>query len=131
VPAATPVKVTVQREMVVDVDGEGDKVQLASTVPTAVFDDVKPTEPLGAAVAAGGLVISVTVAVQVIVPPGTIVVGAVPQTTPVDVASFTTLEKLAIDPGPRLSGTEPPVPPLVIVIQVFGTLVPVQTEPVT
>ncbi len=31
----------------------------------------------------------------------------------------------------RLSGTEPPVPPLVMVTQVFGTLVPVQTEPIT
>ncbi len=131
-PAATLVKVTGTEhlETVVDVP-EGDNVQIAPTVPTAVLDDVKLTEPLGAAVAAGGLVVSVTVAVQLVAPPGTIVMGG-PQATTVTVLSFTgALLKLAIDPGPRLSGTEPPVPPLVIVTQVFGKLVPVQAEPVT
>jgi hypothetical protein len=129
-PVATPVKVTEQLETVVDVAGEGDKVQLAPTVPIVVFDDVKPTEPLGAAVALGGLVISVTVAVQLVVPPGAIIVGG-PQVTPVDVLSTAGGGVMMLATSARLSGTEPPVPPLVMVTQVFGTLVPVQTDPIT
>ncbi len=85
-PAVRPVKVTMQLETVVDVAGEGDNVQLAPTVPTTVLDDVKLTVPLGAAVAVGGLVVSVTVAVQVDVPPMLIDAGL--QTTAVEVMSL-------------------------------------------
>ncbi len=53
VPTATPVKVTEHLP--------ADKVQLAPTVPTAVFDDVKLTEPVGVLAA---FVVSATVAVQ-------------------------------------------------------------------
>jgi hypothetical protein len=60
-----------------------DKVQLAPTVPTAVFDDVKVTEPVGVF---DRDVVSATVAVQVEAPPGTTVAGL--QATPVDVLSL-------------------------------------------
>lgn len=49
-----------------------DKVQLAPTVPTAVLDEVKLTLPPGVF---AGVVVSVTVAVQVESPAGTIVLG--------------------------------------------------------
>jgi hypothetical protein len=75
VPTATPVKVTGQVPAVV-------KTQLAPTVPTAVLDDVNVTVPDGVL---DGVVVSVTVAVQVDVPPGRIVAGL--QLTAVDVAS--------------------------------------------
>jgi hypothetical protein len=78
VPTATLVKVTEQLAVV------GDKGQLAPTVPTAVFDDAKLTEPVGVLDA---VVVSVTEAVQVEVPPGTIVVGL--QATTVLVVSST------------------------------------------
>ncbi len=75
VPAATPVKVTVQLPEV--------KLQLAPTVPTAVLDDVKLTLPVGVFEA---VVLSVMVAVQVEVAPTLMVLGA--QTTAVDVLSL-------------------------------------------
>ena len=87
VPVATPVKLTEHVETVVDVP-EGANVQLAPTVPTAVFDDVKLTEPLGAAGTVGGVVVSVTVAVHVEVAPAEIEAGL--QTTAVDVLSIRT-----------------------------------------
>ena len=59
VPAATPVNVAVQCP--------DDSVQLIVTVPTAVFDEVKPTAPVGVLEA---VVVSVTVAVHVDVPAG-------------------------------------------------------------
>jgi len=59
VPAATPVNVTVHIPE--------DRLQLAPTVPTAVFDDVKVTVPVGVL---DGVVASLTVAVQVEVAPG-------------------------------------------------------------
>ena len=65
--------------------------QLAPTVPTAVFDDVKLTVPVGVF---AGVVVSVTVAVQVEVAPGTIVLGL--QTTLVEVVSNTWFAKLAV-----------------------------------
>ncbi len=74
VPGKTPVKVTVQLPAV--------KPQLAPTVPTAVLDDVKVTEPVGVLAA---FVVSVTVAVQVDVPPMLMLAGA--QETLVDVLS--------------------------------------------
>ena len=80
VPAATPVKVTEQLPAV-------DNIQLAPTVPTALLDDVKVTIPVGVLV---GVVVSVTVPLQLVVPPGTIVGGAVPQATLVDVLSLAT-----------------------------------------
>ncbi len=79
VPAATPVKITGTEQLAVV-----DKVQLAPTVPTAVFDDTKFTEPVGVLAA---FVISVTVAVQLEVPPAAIVVGG-PQVTLVAVLSL-------------------------------------------
>ncbi len=75
VPGATPVKVTVHLPAV--------KLQLAPTVPTAVLDDVKVTEPVGVL---AGVVVSVTVAVQVDIPPTLMLARA--QETPVDVLSF-------------------------------------------
>jgi hypothetical protein len=57
-------------------------MQLAVTVPTAVFDDTKATAPVGMFV---GVVVSLTVAVQVECPVGTIVPGL--QATAVDVVS--------------------------------------------
>ncbi len=75
VPVATPVKVAVHLPDI--------RVQLVATVPAAVADDVKLTEPVGVLEA---VVVSVTVAIQLVVPPGTIVVGG-PQTTAVDVLS--------------------------------------------
>jgi len=57
-PGATPVKATLQLP--------DTKVQLAATVPTAVFDDVKLTVPVAILAA---FVVSVTVAVHVDVPP--------------------------------------------------------------
>jgi hypothetical protein len=77
-PAATPVAVTVQLP--------DERVQLAPTVPTAVLDEVKLTEPEGTF---DGVVVSVTVTVHVEVPPGRIVLG--PQETLVDVLSFVTV----------------------------------------
>jgi hypothetical protein len=79
VPTATPVKVTEQLVTLAVVD----KVQLASTVPTEVFEDTKLTVPPGVFEA---VVVSVTVAVQLEVPVGTIVLGL--QTTLVDVLSL-------------------------------------------
>ena len=76
-PGATPVKATLQLP--------DTKVQLAATVPTAVFDDVKLTVPVGVF---AGVVVSVTVAVQVDVPGRVIVLGL--QLTPIVVLSFTT-----------------------------------------
>jgi hypothetical protein len=82
VPAATPVKVTEQLVgLTVPV-----RVQLAPTVPTAVLDETKLTVPGGAV---GVVKVSVTVAVQLVVPPALIVVGGVPQTTAVDVGCVT------------------------------------------
>jgi len=75
VPTATPVKVTVHLP--------DDKVQLAPTVPTDVFEDTKLTVPLGVFDAD---VVSVTVAVQAEVPVGAIVLGL--QATAVDVSSL-------------------------------------------
>jgi hypothetical protein len=75
VPLATPVKVTVHLPV--------NSMQLAPTVPTAIFEETKFTVPVGVL---DGVVVSVTVAVQVEVPAGTIVLG--PQTTPVDVLSW-------------------------------------------
>src|SRR2546426_8525381 len=72
------------------------KVQLALTVPTAVLDDTKLTEPVGVFAA---LVVSVTVAVQVEVPPTRILFGL--QTTPVEVLSlFTVIMFEAVGPLP-------------------------------
>jgi hypothetical protein len=79
VPTATPVKVTEQLVTLAVVD----KVQLASTVPTEVFEDTKLTVPPGVFKA---VVVSVTVAVHLEVPVGTIVLGL--QTTLVDVLSL-------------------------------------------
>ena len=77
-PAATPVKVVVQ--------WPDDSVQLAPTVPTAVFDEVKLTVPVGVLEA---VVVSVTVAVHVDVPPGAIELGV--QATAVEVLSLATV----------------------------------------
>jgi hypothetical protein len=61
-----------------------------------VLDDVKLTEPVGVL---AGVVVSVTVAVQVEVPPGRIVAGL--QATAVDVLSFATVIVLdAVGPLP-------------------------------
>jgi hypothetical protein len=86
VPEATPVKVTEQLPAV--------NIQLAPTVPTAVFDDVKLTEPVGVFAA---FVVSITVAIQVVVPPTAIVVGGVPQTTAVEVLSGTIATVIVFD----------------------------------
>ncbi len=75
VPVATPVNVTVHFP--------DTRVQLGATVPTAMSDDVKLTEPVGVLEA---VVVSVTVAVQVEVAVGRIVPGV--QVTAVDVLSF-------------------------------------------
>ncbi len=76
VPVATPVKAT---EQVPDT-----RVQLAATVPTAVFEDTKVTVPVGVF---AGVVVSETVAVQVEVAPIPILFGL--QTTAVEVLSAT------------------------------------------
>jgi hypothetical protein len=73
-PAATQVKVTVHVPV-------PPNVQLAATVPTAVFDDVNVTVPLG--VMAVPTLVSVTVAVHVDAPPMLMLDGA--QETLVDV----------------------------------------------
>ncbi len=65
VPAATPVKLTEQLPV-------ADRMQLAPTVPTAVLDETKLTEPDGVFAAT---VVSVTVAVQVEVEPTVIEAG--------------------------------------------------------
>ena len=75
VPAATPVNVVVQ--------WPDDRVQLAPTVPTAVFEEVKLTVPVGVLEA---VVVSVAVAVQVEVPPGATELGV--HETVVDVLSL-------------------------------------------
>lgn len=75
VPAATPVAVTLQEPDI--------SVQLAVTVPTAVLDERKLTEPVGTFV---DVVISTTVAVQAVVPPGRMVDGL--QATVVEVLSL-------------------------------------------
>ena len=77
-PGATPVKLT---EQLPDT-----KLQLAPTVPTAVLDETKLTEPVAVFDA---VVVSVTVAVQVETPPMLIEAGL--QTTAVEVLSFTTV----------------------------------------
>jgi hypothetical protein len=59
-------------------------MQLAPTVPTAVFEEVKPTVPVGEFEA---VVVSITVAVHVEVPVGTIVAGL--HATLVEVLSLT------------------------------------------
>jgi len=74
VPADTPVKTAVQLP--------DTRVQLAATVPTAVFDDVKLTVPVGVF---AGVVVSETLAVHVDVPPMLIDAGA--QDTAVKVLS--------------------------------------------
>ncbi len=103
VPGKTPVKVTVQLP---DVKG-----QLAPTVPTAVFDDMKVTEPVGVLAA---FVVSVTVALQLEVPPMLMLAGA--QETLVDVLSiFPTLAVTIV------SGTAAAVVPD-MVTQKFGLL---------
>ena len=79
VPVATPVKVTEQLVTLAVVD----KAQLAPTVPTLVFEETKLTLPVGELV---GVVVSATVAVQVEVPVGMIVLGL--QATPVVVLSL-------------------------------------------
>jgi hypothetical protein len=81
VPTATPVNVT---EHLPD-----DRVQLAPTVPTAVLDDVKLTEPVGVLET---VVVSVTVAVQVEEALGRIVPGV--QVTAVDVLSLEGVPKV-------------------------------------
>jgi hypothetical protein len=63
-----------------------DKAQLAATVPTAVFEDTKFTLPVAVREA---VVVSVTVAVHVEVPP--MLIEARLQTTAVDVLSATTV----------------------------------------
>ena len=88
VPGATPVKTAVQLP--------DTKVQLAATVPTAVFDDVKLTVPVGVF---AGVVVSVTVAVHVDVPPMLIDAGL--HTTPVAVLSLPCTCTVA-DPVPEL-----------------------------
>ncbi len=75
VPVATPVNVVVHLP--------DSRVQLGATVPTAMFDDVKLTEPVGLLEA---VVVSVTVTAQVDVAVGRIVLGV--QITAVDVLSF-------------------------------------------
>jgi len=86
-PTATPVKVAVQLVTVPVVD----KVQLAPTVPTAVLDDMNDTVPVGLF---AGTVESVTVAVQVDVPVGTIVEGL--QETAVAVTSRAVLVTVTV-----------------------------------
>jgi hypothetical protein len=118
VPTATPVKVTEQLPV-------ADRMQLVPTVPTAVFDETKVTVPDGVFAAT---VVSVTVAVQLEVVTPTVIEAGV-QATLVDVLSIVGVGVKTLAISARLSGTAPPVPPLVIVAQVFRTLVPVQTEP--
>src|SRR5438552_16345407 len=77
VPAATPVKATEHLPE--------DRKQLAPTVPTAVSEEVKLTTPVGVFEA---VVVSVTVAVQVETPVGTIEPGL--QATLVEVLSLVT-----------------------------------------
>ncbi len=89
------------------------KEQLAPTVPTAVFDDVKVTEPVAVLAA---FVVSVTVALQLDVPP--MLMLAATQETLVDVLSRTLLTTLAVT---IVSGTAPMVIP-VMVTQKFGLL---------
>jgi hypothetical protein len=115
VPIAEPVKV--EEQLAVPVT-PAIRVQLAVagvTLPVAV----KLTLPVGVV---GVVEVSVTVAVQVEPWFTNTVTGA--QETEVEVKC--SLEKLAIDPLPRFSGTAPLVPPLVMVTQTPGTLVPVQ-----
>ena len=76
-PTPTPVKVTEQLPE--------DRVQLVPIVPTAVFDDVKLTEPVGVFEVT---LRSVTVAVHVEVPPMLMLAGL--HATLVEVLSFTT-----------------------------------------
>jgi hypothetical protein len=77
VPAATPVNFAVHMP--------DESVQLAATVPAAVFEDVKVTVPVGML---EGVVVSVTVAVHVEAPVGMIVAGV--HTITVDVVSNVT-----------------------------------------
>ncbi len=93
-PTATPVKLAAQLP--------DNNVQLALTVPTAVLDDTKLTEPVGVF---AGVVVSETLAVQVEVAPGTIVLGL--QTTLVEVLSNTWFAKLAVW---MFSVSKPPPP---------------------
>ena len=72
VPGLTPVKAAVQLPP--------DKMQLAATVPTAVFEDTKVTLPVAVREA---VVVSVTVAVHVEIPP--MLIEARLQLTVVDV----------------------------------------------
>ncbi len=90
-PGATPVNAAVQVP-------DAPSVQLAATVPTAVFDDVNVTTvPVAIREA---VVVSVTVAVQVDVPPMLIEAGA--HETAVVVLSFTTVIVLdAVGPLPK------------------------------
>jgi hypothetical protein len=83
VPGATPVKIALQLPAL--------KMQLAATVPTAVFDDVNVTLPVAVREA---VVVSDTVAVHVEVPP--MLMEARLQTTAVDVLSATTVIALEV-----------------------------------
>ncbi len=104
VPAPTPVKVTVQVP-------DAPRVQLAPTVPTAVLDDVKLTEPVAILEA---VVVSVTVAVQVEVPPIAIDTGV--HETAVEVLSlFTVIVFEAVGPLP-LWFASPPYVPLTVAV---------------
>ena len=83
VPGLTPVKAAVQLPP--------DKMQLAATVPTAVFEDTKVTLPVAVREA---VVVSVTVAVHVEIPP--MLIEARLQLTAVDVPSATTVIMLDV-----------------------------------
>jgi hypothetical protein len=87
-PPYIPLTVAVPRETGVNVTEQlpETSVQLAPTVPIAVFDDVKVTKPVGVLVA---VVVSVTVAVHAEVPTRLIVLGL--QDTAADVLSFPTM----------------------------------------
>jgi hypothetical protein len=122
VPGAIPVKLT---EQLPDTS-----VQLAPTVKTAVLDETKLTVPVGVF---DGFVVSVTVAVQVDVPPMIIVAGL--QATAVEVLSFKARTPAVanafgsdtpatVAPTSAVSGTT--AAPLVIRIQSF---VPVTLPP--
>jgi hypothetical protein len=113
-PAATPVAVTVQLSE--------DRVQLAPTVPIAVLDEVKLTEPDGTF---DGVVVSVTVTVHVEVPPGRIVLGL--QETLVDALSFVTVIVPEVPELPLWVESPPYVP--VTVAEPGATPVNVTVQP--
>jgi len=80
VPEAVVPAVNVTVQLATPVVAVADKVQLAPTVPTAVLDETKLTMPVGVV---GVVKVSVTVAVQVEVPPRLMEIGL--QATAVDV----------------------------------------------